>query len=82
MFVTDSRYEIAVKDEVDHEVFDVSTKADSMKTVLSVMATDGEEKIRVGLDGHLFTKTSVDALMKTEGVELIVNLDSKAAEKK
>ena len=33
VFVTDSRYEIAVKKEIDHEVFDVSTKADSLKTV-------------------------------------------------
>ena len=34
LFVTDSRYEIAVKSEIDHSVFDVSTKADTISTIL------------------------------------------------
>ena len=40
VFVTDSRYEISVKHEVDHEVFVVNTKADTIKTVLFEMITD------------------------------------------
>ena len=72
MFVTDSRYEIAVKTEVDHEIFDVSTKAEGVKEKLQEIKND-EKIVRIGLDGHLFTKTQVEAFQKVEGVEIIVN---------
>lgn len=65
--MTDSRYEIAVKTEVNNELFKVSTKMESIKTILEEMAdqeNDGKDttggELRVGIDGHLFTKTAID----------------------
>lgn len=77
MFVTDSRYEIAVKSEVDTAAFDVSTKADAMVAVLEKMAKDSGVKLKVGLDGHLFTKTQVNSLKKSPAFELIVQTDDR-----
>lgn len=77
VFVTDSRYEIAVKDEVDHDVYRVSTKAEPVSDILKEIKKElGEEagKLRVGLDGHLYTMRSIEeGLGKIEGVELLVN---------
>ena len=75
MFVTDSRYEIAVKSEIDREDFEVSTLAEPVQSVLEKMTKGFSGKIRVGLDAHLFTKTQIDTLEKTDGIELVVNLE-------
>ena len=38
------------------------------------MASEQEcQSLVVGLDGHLFTKRTVDALKKVDGVEIVVN---------
>ena len=75
MFVTDSRYEIAVKTEVDHDLFQVSTKSSPVSKVLEDLAKGRPEPLKVGLDGHLFTKIAVDSIMKAKGIEVVVNLD-------
>lgn len=76
VFVTDSRYEIAIKDEVDDNIFDVKTSAEPMKAVLEKLADGGKAPLRVGLDAHLFTQKAVDALGKVDGIELVVNVDA------
>ena len=57
---------------------------ESIKTVLEEMAdeeNDGEGatngKIRVGIDGHLFTKTAIDQLLKTKGIDLAINREER-----
>ena len=76
-FVTDSRYEIAVKTEIDPEQFEVSTKSDEMMKSLDQMAKDKTGDFKVGIDGHLFTKAQVDNLRKSTSFSLEVNTDEK-----
>ena len=58
-FVTDSRYEIAVKSEIDSALFEVSTKAEPETSVLTSMAKMAVGPLKVGLDAHLFTKAQI-----------------------
>ena len=61
-------------------MFKVSTKADSLTSVLEEMAKEQDSKtLTVGLDGHLFTKTAVESLKKAKGVHIVVNLEDKIA---
>ena len=35
------------------------------------------EKLRVGIDGHLFTKTAIDSLLQTKGIDLTINREER-----
>lgn len=57
---------------------------ESIKTILEEMAdqeNDGKDttggELRVGIDGHLFTKTAIDQLLKTKGIDLAINREEK-----